>query len=269
MFHSSRRLIVVLLIVLVAVGGFVLFLNRTASAPQPAETHGQTSQPNTQKDSTSAHPEQPGDTFNRQLYSTASPSSLWVVVNKQRSLDPTDYKPTNLVVPAIPLRTNITNDEKYVRADNAKALKSMVDEAKQDSIHLNLQSGYRSYQFQVNLYNLYVKQQGQALADSQSARPGHSEHQTGLAADLGGTTKPSCNVEECFADTPEGKWLATNAYKYGYIIRYPKDKTGVTGYTYEPWHVRYVGTKLSEEMHQEGIETLEEFFGLPAAPDYK
>lgn len=192
-----------------------------------------------------------------------------MVVNKQRPLQPADYKPAHLVVPGIPLRSNITNDEKYMRADNAAALKTMVDAARAEGIHLNLQSGYRSYDFQVNLYNLYVKQQGKALADSQSARPGYSEHQTGLAADLGGTTTPGCNVAECFANTPEGKWLAANAYKYGYVIRYPEGKTSVTGYTYEPWHVRYVGTDLSEEMHQEGVATLEEFFDLPAAADYQ
>lgn len=207
--------------------------------------------------------------FNMQKYSLSAADSLWVITNKHRPLNPVDYIPADLVVPKIPLRSNITSDEKYVRADNAAALEKMVASAATQGIQLNLQSGYRSYAFQVNLYNLYVKQQGQAQADSQSARPGYSEHQTGLAADLGGTSQPSCNVEECFGNTPEGKWLAANAYTYGYVIRYPEGKTNITGYTYEPWHVRYVGIALATEMHNKNIATLEEFFDLPAAPDYK
>jgi len=207
--------------------------------------------------------------FDKTTHSLTDPASLWIVVNKTRPLAPKNYTPPNLVVPNIALRSNITSTEKYVSVTMAGPLETMVAAAKQDGVHLDLESGYRSYSFQVTLYNSYVKQQGQAVADSQSARPGYSEHQTGLAADLGGTSNPSCNVEDCFSDTPEGKWLAANAYKYGFIIRYPADKVKVTGYIYEPWHIRYIGTDLSNELHNKGIETLEEFFGLPAAPDYK
>jgi D-alanyl-D-alanine carboxypeptidase len=77
-----------------------------------------------------------------------------------------------------------------------------------------------------------------------------------------------CALDQCFANTPQGQWLAANGWKYGFIVRYPADKTAVTGYEYEPWHMRYVGLDLAAEMHRDGIETLEEFFGLPAAPDY-
>jgi zinc D-Ala-D-Ala carboxypeptidase len=207
--------------------------------------------------------------FDAKKYSLTDPSSPWIVVNKLRALEPRTYAPADLVVPNIPLRGNITSNEKYVRKDTATALESMVTAANNDGVHLNLQSGYRSYDFQVTLYNRYVQQQGQAAADTQSARPGYSEHQTGLAADLGGTSNPSCNVEACYATTTEGKWLAAHAYTYGFIVRYPSDKTAVTGYTYEPWHIRYVGVELATEMHTKNIETLEEFFGLPAAPDYQ
>jgi len=144
----------------------------------------------------------------------------------------------------------------------------MVAAAKQAGITLNLQSGYRSYNFQVTLYNRYVQQQGQAVADTQSARPGYSEHQTGFAADLGGTSQPSCNVEACFGDTPEGKWLAAHASEYGFIIRYPADRDSTTGYVYEPWHVRYVGTELAAEMRAKGVATLEDFFGTGNAASY-
>jgi len=206
--------------------------------------------------------------FDKNARSTTDPQSLWLVVNKKHPLSPKTYVPANLVVPDIPLRSNITSTEKYVRADMAKALENMVNDAASQGVHFNLQSGYRSYSFQVTLYNGYVQSQGQAVADRQSARPGYSEHQTGLAADLGGTTKPACNVEACYADTPEGTWLAANAYRYGFIVRYPSDKEPVTGYLYEPWHVRYIGTDLSAELHSQHIETLEEFFGMGAAPTY-
>ncbi|MGH7239808.1 MAG: M15 family metallopeptidase, partial [Candidatus Saccharimonadales bacterium] len=79
---------------------------------------------------------------------------------------------------------------------------------------------------------------------------------------------PACNVAQCFANTTEGKWLAANAYLYGFVIRYPKGFENITGYEYEPWHVRYIGKSLSEEMHKTGVKTLEQFFGLPAAPNY-
>lgn len=248
--------------VVVVIGAYFL-MHRQHSVPvaKPAATHATIKNPKPTSPKPAA--------FDKQKYSLSAADSLWVITNKHRPLSPADYTPADLVVPKIPLRSNITSDEKYVRADNAAALEKMVAAAAAQGIQLNLQSGYRSYAFQVNLYNLYVKQQGQAEADSQSARPGYSEHQTGLAADLGGTSQPGCNVEECFANTPEGKWLAANAYNYGYVIRYPEGKTNITGYTYEPWHVRYVGVALATEMHNQNIVTLEEFFDLPAAPNYQ
>lgn len=206
--------------------------------------------------------------FNKQQYSLSDPNSIWLVVNKHRPLNPLKFVPSDLVVPNIPLRGNITGDEKYVSAKMAAPLERMVADAKAANINLNLQSGYRSYNFQVNLYNGYVRQQGRTAADAQSAHPGYSEHQTGLAADLGGTSTPACDVAQCFADTVEGKWLAANAYRYGFIVRYTADKQAITGYEYEPWHVRYVGNSLAAEMHNQSIETLEEFFNLGPAPSY-
>ncbi len=195
-------------------------------------------------------------------------SSLWAVVNKARPLKPATYVPQPLVVPGVTLRTNISANERQLRLEAADALQKLFAAAANEGITLNLQSGYRSYHFQEALYGRYVREQGQAVADTQSARPGHSEHQTGLAADVGGVTQPACNVEQCFADTAEGKWVITNAYKHGFILRYPANKMPTTGYTYEPWHLRYVGIELSQQMHKKRIATLEEFFGLPAAPDY-
>jgi D-alanyl-D-alanine carboxypeptidase len=207
--------------------------------------------------------------FNKKANSLSDPNSTWVVVNKQRQLSPKTYAPSDLTVPNIPMRSNITNTEKQVRQVTATALEKMVADAKKEGFALNLQSGYRSYDFQVALYDRYVSEQGKAVADSQSARPGYSEHQTGLAADLGSASHPECDVADCFGDTPEGKWLAANAYKYGFIIRYPENLTNITGYIPEPWHIRYTGVDLAAEMHKKGVLTLEQFFDLPAAPDYE
>lgn len=251
------------LVILIGIICFWYFLHthRTGTETGSSSTITSTGTPGTSSPST-----QHG--FDKTKYSLNDPTSLWVVVNKHRPLQPKTYVPADLVVPDMQLRSNITSDERQVRQVTATALQAMSGAAKKDGNTLTLESGYRSYDFQVNLYNRYVSEQGQAVADTQSARPGFSEHQTGLAADLGGITDPGCNVEQCYADTPEGKWLAANAYKYGFIIRYPSGKDSVTGYEYEPWHVRYVGTDLSTEMHNKGIQTLEEFFGLGPAPDY-
>jgi len=246
-------LIGVLLLVAAGAGGFLYVRHRqTGSAPANNTTAQQQHQTN----------------FDKQLYSLSDASSLWVVVNKQRPLNPKTYTPANLVVPNISLRLSAGNEEMHVRADTAKALEQMAAAAKNEAgLSLMLASGYRSYNFQVNLYNGYVKQQGQSVADTQSARPGYSEHQTGLAADLEPASR-TCEVENCFATTSEGKWLAANAYRFGFIIRYPEGQQDITGYIYEPWHVRYVGTALANEMHGENATTMEAFFGLGAAKTY-
>lgn len=232
----------------------------THTTPKPTGTTHQTTTTTTQT------PSQPA--FNKSQYSLTDATSMWVVVNKKRPLNPLKYVPAKLVIPNIPLRGNITGDERYVSATMAPALEAMAHAASAQGVTLNLQSGYRSYDFQVNLFNTYVQQEGLAQANRESAHPGYSEHQTGLAADLGGVSNPACNVAACFASTTEGEWLAANAYQYGFIVRYPTDKEAVTGYEYEPWHVRYVGVDLATEMHNQGVETLEEFFGLGSAPSY-
>lgn len=262
------KIIALIGLAVLAVLGFITFQTTPASAPDYHQNTQNTSKKSPGDSSTSKQSvKQPS--FDKNQYSLSDPTSLWVVVNKQRPLSPKTYLPANLVVPNIPLRSNITSDEKYVRSDTAAALEQLSTAAKTDGLTINLQSGYRSYNFQVALYNRYVSEQGQSVADTQSARPGFSEHQTGLAADVGGTTTPSCNVEQCFAGTPEGKWIAAHAYEYGFVVRYPLDKDSVTGYEYEPWHLRYVGKELASEMHRQNIDTIETFFSLPAAPSYQ
>lgn len=205
--------------------------------------------------------------FSKARFSVDAPNSIWVVVNKLRPLNPKDYVPSDLVTPAVPLRTNNGGPEMKLRQEAATALELMVKAAKADAANLMIASAYRSFTTQTAVYNREVAQFGQATADTQSARPGHSEHQTGLAVDLEPTSR-QCEIEDCFADTVEGKWLAANSYKHGFLLRYTADKVAVTGYRAESWHFRYVGIELASEMNRQGITTLEEFFGLPAAPGY-
>lgn len=214
--------------------------------------------------STNPTPSQ-SNSFNKAQYSTDQANSLWAVVNKGRQL-PSDYIPANLTVPAVPLRLSAASMEMHVRSDTAAAMQTMFAAAKTDGINLMLASGYRSYSEQVAVYNGYVNSSGRAQADTFSARPGHSEHQTGLAADIEPLSR-KCEVDQCFENTPEGLWLAANSYKFGFIIRYQKSTQNLTGYEYEPWHVRYVGTDLAAQI-QQSDQTLEQFFGLPVYTDY-
>ena len=135
------------------------------------------------------------------------------------------------------------------------AFYEMQAAARLDGIELFVASGYRSYDYQVSLYNYYVEKDGKELADTYSARPGYSEHQTGLTADIN-------SADESFEGTPEAIWLDENCYKYGFIVRYPKGKDEYTGYEYEPWHLRYVGVELAKKIHDLGGISLEEYFGI-------
>ena len=203
--------------------------------------------------------------FNMSQHSVNEASSLWVVVNKGRQL-PSSYIPSDLSVPDVPLRFSSSSDEMHLRADAAQALKQMFTSAAKTKIYLRLASGYRSYYSQSSIYSREVKNYGQTQADNQSARPGHSEHQTGLAADL----EPSdrrCEIADCFVQTNEGKWLAANAHRYGFVLRYPSGKEDITGYKHEPWHFRYVGKELAIQIKQTG-KTLEQFFGLSGYVTY-
>lgn len=205
-------------------------------------------------------------TFDKTQYSTIDPISIWIVVNKVRPLNPLSYAPNDLVTPNLPLRVP-GNETMKMRTTTATALEQLFATAKLANYDLMVSSGYRSYSYQVGLYNGYVSSMGKAAADQLSARPGYSEHQTGLAVDVEPTSR-KCELDQCFANTPEGQWLAANAYQYGFIIRYPADKVAITGYEYEPWHLRYVGIALATEMHVQGVETLEEFFGLSGGVNY-
>lgn len=140
-----------------------------------------------------------------------------------------------------------------------KAFNSMYADAVVLGLNLWIQSGYRSYDRQNTIYNNYVNSDGRDNADTYSARPGHSEHQTGLAFDLN-------TIDDSFAYTDEGKWVNDNCYRYGFILRYPKGKNSITGYIYESWHLRYVGVELAEKLYNNGDWlTLEEYYGISSS----
>ena len=142
------------------------------------------------------------------------------------------------------------------------AFATMRDAAANEGISLVVGSGFRSYSTQNGLYNRYASRDGYAAADTYSARPGHSEHQTGLAADIKGADG-NLYLDQRWINTAEGQWLNNNCYKYGFIIRYPSGKESITGYIYEPWHIRYVGVDVATQLYNGGSWiTLEEYLGI-------
>ncbi|MCG3086746.1 M15 family metallopeptidase [Sporosarcina cyprini] len=145
--------------------------------------------------------------------------------------------------------------------DARAAFDEMAAEAKLSNINLTAFSTYRSYDYQVSLYDRYVKRDGKAAADRYSARPGYSEHQTGLAFDIGEENNQSHWASSSFGETEAGKWVADNAHRYGFILRYPKGKEAITGYMHEAWHFRYVGKDIATDIHNRKI-TLEEYLGI-------
>lgn len=201
--------------------------------------------------------------FDKTKYSIDDPTSIWVVNDKIRPLNPLDYVPADLVTPNVP-----HGSSPLMRTEPAAAIEQLfAASAAEGAGALQIQNAYRSFAVQTSIHNRLVAQLGKEKAQAQSARPGYSEHQTGLTADVVGNPAV-CSIQQCFGTTPQGVWLAANAWRFGFVIRYPDGKQGVTGYIYEPWHIRYVGTYLSTEMHNTGVLTLEEFFGLPPAPNY-
>ena len=188
----------------------------------------------------------------------ADSSTVAVLVNKIYRL-PDHYVPDDLVYPDVPFIFDEMIEKRKLRKEAAEALKKMFAAAKKDGIYLAGVSGYRSKTTQKSLFNNYVSRDGLEAANQYSARPGHSEHQTGLAMDVSGSTG-HCAIEDCFANTEEARWLDKHAAEHGFIIRYPKGKESITGYKYEPWHIRYVGIEISSIIAKEGI-TLEEYYG--------
>ncbi len=197
--------------------------------------------------------------FDKTLYSIDEPGSIWWIVNKSRVL-PDKYVPSDLVVPSVKLRLGSEAEQMQYSKTAEPGLTELFNAAASDGVVLVFGSGYRSFELQKQFYDSYVAQDGQEAADRYSARPGTSEHQTGLSFDAT-AANGACHLEVCFENTPEGQWLKANAHKYGFIVRYLDGKEAITGYQYEPWHMRYVGVELAEQL-QKTNQTMEELFGL-------
>ncbi len=242
-----KKIAIILTLLVIAVGSLFIFFKKDAGAPasssKPPANNSQAVE--------SPAPQPANDETNK--YTIDNQNSIYFIVNKQRAL-PSTFVPQNLV----------TVGGEQMRSDTATALNNLFSAAKKDGISMKALSGYRSYSYQQRVYQGYVNKDGQAKADTYSARPGHSEHQTGLAVDVG---NGQCDLQQCFGQTQAGKWLAANAGKYGFIIRYQQGKESLTGYQYEPWHLRYVGIELAGKLQASG-QTIEQYFNLPAATSY-
>lgn len=186
-----------------------------------------------------------------------NPTNILAMVNKDFTL-PDNYEPSDLVKPNVEFSFGDDIPKRYLRTEAALALEELFALAEADGVELLAVSGYRSYTRQQVIFDAEKKQKGEELARQAVALPGQSEHQTGLAMDI---TSRSVNLEitEAFGETVEGNWVRENAHKAGFIIRYPKDKESITGYQYEPWHLRYVGKAQATAIYNNKL-TLEEYF---------
>jgi len=185
------------------------------------------------------------------------PESIAALVNPFNML-PDDYVPSDLVYPDVRFIFNDKIEKRMMRKEAAEALENLFAGAEKDKIYLAGVSAYRSHKTQKALFDRYVKRDGYEKARTYSALPGTSEHETGLAVDVT-SSDGKCAAADCFGDTKEADWLKKHAANYGFIIRYPEGKQDITGYQYEPWHLRYVGVDLAGEIAANG-STLEEYY---------
>lgn len=192
------------------------------------------------------------ESFIKKEKTIKNPEDIMVLVNRRYKLSE-DYKPKNMVIPKVNFSNNITAEEKQMRKETADAIEELFNAAKKNSMELYVVSAYRSYETQKGLYEERVSQRGKKEADKYVAEPGSSEHQTGLAVDVTNKLGSKGQLQQDFGQTKEGKWLKSNCHKYGFIIRYPYGKEKITGYNYEPWHIRYVGKKTAEEIFEKDI----------------
>ncbi|HWH25713.1 MAG TPA: M15 family metallopeptidase [Pseudolysinimonas sp.] len=247
----AAALIVTIVIVVVRGTGRNAVPTPKPSSPTPSATPSPTPTPTPTAPPT---PAQLKLMFDRTQYSIDDPTSIWVVVDKLRPMNPPSFAPPDLVSVPVP-----HVHAPLMRAEASAAVVAMFAAyTSETGLKMQSQSAYRSYAAQQSVYG---------GNDTLTARPGYSEHQTGLAIDIS-ALPAKCSLATCFADTPQGQWLAANAYKWGFILRYPNGLTDITGYQFEPWHYRYVGVPLATVMHDTGIPTLEQFFDLPPAPAY-
>lgn len=193
-----------------------------------------------------------GNRFYKNIKKIKNPNNILVLVNKNNQLS-YDYIPNNLEKISLEYAT----EDKYLQKEAKMAFEALSKDAKKMGYYIIATSTYRSYEYQDKLYNYYIDTKGLKYADLCSARPGHSEHQTGLAVDVMGSNKDY----DLFAESIEFNWMKNNAHKYGFILRYPKGKEKITGFKYEPWHYRYIGTSVAKYIYEHNI-TLEEYYKI-------
>ncbi|HML36019.1 MAG TPA: M15 family metallopeptidase [Bacillota bacterium] len=197
----------------------------------------------------------PDDPNREKALEEAKAKGLLILVNKEHPVDQ-NYKPDDLseVKYYAPDRDKAA---RYMRAEAAEAFDMLVEKAAEEGVVIKMTTAYRSYNFQKILFDSYVKKEGEEKANTYSAKPGQSEHQTGLSVDV---SSPSVDYQlsNDYGKTAEGKWLANNAYRFGFILRFLQGKENITGYQYEPWHIRYVGLTAAKEIYEQGL-TLEEY----------
>ena len=252
-----------------AAGAAVLLAGAcTGDEGQPAPEPEQQSTPDDPSETADATPGEetgtgkPGDAPVSEA--SGEPDSIHVLVNKAEPLDPLDYEPEDLTGVDIPQRYG----GQQMREEPAGALEELFAAAAQEDLELEVTTAYRDYAHQQALYDSRYAEQGQEATDELTARPGHSEHQTGLAVDLSFPGNEDCYLSTCFGETEQGQWLGERAWEFGFIIRYPEGAEETTGFDYEPWHLRYVGEETAEAVVEEGT-TLEEYWDQSAAPEYE
>lgn len=183
------------------------------------------------------------------------PTDTLILVNKNNKAPAV---PVTLVKPDVQSTREAVSENIYMRPEAAAALEDLFEAAAQDGITLYATSGYRSYSTQKAIFERKLERMDEKQANASVAKPGYSEHQTGLAMDIEGETTKGTGLTEAFGESPEGIWAAEHCAEYGFIIRYPKGKTRITGYIYEPWHLRYVGKEAAAEITELGV-TFEEY----------
>lgn len=289
-YRRRRAAVAVVVLVVVALLGWVVTaavssLSETEDEPQSAESSTDvTDSASSQADGDQTAPgptagQEPSSPENadpspteseepepqRASEASGDPDSIHVLVNRQNPLDPPDYEPADLVYPDVPFSG--PEAAMQMRQEAAEALEELIASGEDEGMYLGLVSAYRSFDYQRQIYAARHAEVGTDATDLYMSRPGYSEHQTGLAADVISIANPDCMLGECFADTPEGQWVAENAHQHGFVIRYLEGMEDVTGYPYEPWHLRYVGEETATEVYAEGL-TLEEYWKQDPAPDY-
>jgi D-alanyl-D-alanine carboxypeptidase len=235
------------------VAGLLLALTGCTAGAGPTPDDRLTStgpEPNAAASAAVQAPETPEpEPFDLTRHSTTDPASIWVLVTKRRALRPPTYVPDLAPVEGYQVHPAVV-----------RPLARLLRAGRRAGMDLRIMSAYRSYARQASLYAAAVAKLGAERAGLTSARAGHSEHQTGLAVDLGRARTGECNVTACFARTREARWLRGHAHRFGFVLRYPRGSTRVTGYAHESWHFRYVGRPLAAYLRREGIATLEEAF---------